>query len=83
MSNKEKAEKLIQIIGRVQKEGHAVPCPRCGRQMNEDKLIMNSLSRYAEVYICNQCGTEEALLDAFNKNPLPLEEWDVVKLMSN
>ena len=34
----------------------------------------NALSRHADVYICDACGTEEALLK-FMSNPLPMHEW--------
>lgn len=40
-------------------------CPRClTSELHPDK-VMNSLSRLDnETYICNDCGTEEAFLDA-------------------
>jgi len=38
----------------------------------------NALSRRADVYICNECGTEEALLDMAGKSSLPLNEWAMV-----
>ena len=34
----------------------------------------NALSRHADIYVCDACGTEEALLK-FMGNPLPLREW--------
>ena len=34
----------------------------------------NALSRHAGIYICDTCGTEEALLK-FMHNPLPMHEW--------
>ena len=34
----------------------------------------NALSRHAIIYICDACGTEEALLKFMN-NPLPIREW--------
>lgn len=48
-------------------------CLRCGRPLNKH-LAANSLSRYADVYICSSCGTQEALLD-FVGTPLPLPDW--------
>ena len=56
---------------------HENLCPRCGSKMRPDK-VLNSLSRYAGVYICNDCGMDEAMLD-MAKAPLPFEEWDVFK----
>ena len=53
-------------------------CPRCGETMNPD-LYQNALSRREDVYICDKCGTEEALEDyAFQRDPektKPLSEW--------
>lgn len=34
----------------------------------------NALSRHAYIYICDECGTEEALLK-FMHNPMPMYEW--------
>ena len=40
--------------------------------------LINALSRYADVHICEACGMDEALRDA-NRCPLPLTEWAAVK----
>lgn len=48
-------------------------CLRCGSPLNR-RLIVNSLSRYADIYICESCGADEAMRDAFGE-PLPLMEW--------
>ena len=39
-------------------------CPRCHKETLEDIQAQNSLSRRGNVYICNPCGDEEALIDA-------------------
>ena len=50
-------------------------CPRCGRQM-PDPVTRGALSRHADgVYICEMCGTDEALRD----NTLPLSSWKPVR----
>lgn len=54
------------------------PCPRCGKYTMDHPAVKNALSRRVHVYICNQCGTEEALLDAMGSDPLPLDEWALV-----
>ena len=60
-----------------QDKNERMPCPRCGRDdMNED-VHRNALSRHADIYICDQCGTSEAMLD-FMTNPLPLTQWDCI-----
>ena len=52
-------------------------CLRCGQPLDR-RLIINALSRYADVHICEACGMDEALRDA-NRCPLPLTEWAAVK----
>jgi hypothetical protein len=37
-------------------------------------LHTNALSRHADIYVCDGCGTEEAML-AFMNNPLPMRCW--------
>lgn len=54
-------------------------CPRCGlHPLNRVAPVMNSLSRVAPVYICNQCGTHEAMLDYYgprDPDADPLDSW--------
>ena len=38
-------------------------CLRCGQPL-APVLAQNALSRHADVYICDACGTDEALCDA-------------------
>ena len=52
-------------------------CLRCGAPLAAH-LMVNALSRYADVQICEACGMDEALRDAAHA-PLPLTEWDAVK----
>ena len=40
----------------------------------KENIHTNALSRHADVYICDACRTEEALLK-FMSNPLPVTEW--------
>ena len=39
-----------------------------------ENVYSNALSRHADIYICDACGTEEALLK-FMGNPLPMCAW--------
>ena len=59
------------------------PCPRCGQYTMKYPAVKNALSRRVDAYICSQCGTEEAMLDAARREPLPLDEWAVVKRYRN
>lgn len=52
-------------------------CPRCGQRALDPVEVRNSLSRHQKnTYICNVCGTDEAMRDAFGMT-LPYEEWYV------
>ena len=55
-------EKAIEKMLYDQQQGWPL-CPRCGERM-PDKLTHGALSRHAKgVYICEACGTDEALRD--------------------
>lgn len=73
MSN---AKALIERFAEKQAEGF-FPCPRCGRMAMDESPIRNALSRRVDVYVCNQCGTIEALEDAVG-SVTPLEVWAIV-----
>ena len=53
--------------------GEPPKCLRCGRAM-PSKISHCALSRYIDVQICPECGTEEAMLDWEGK-ALPLRKW--------
>ena len=48
-------------------------CPRCGLPLEE--FERHALSRYADVMVCDQCGTEEALEQAGFARKKPLTAW--------
>lgn len=54
-------------------------CPRCGQATMAENPLHNALSRHATVYICDACGTDEAIRD-WKQNVLPLENWAVANL---
>lgn len=41
--------------------------------------VENSLSWYADVWICSDCGVDEAMRHHAKEKQLPFKEWDVVK----
>ena len=70
-------DRMIKTLGDLKERQHAgehMPCPRCGRDTMKDSIHTNALSRHADIYICDECGTAEALLK-FMSNPLPIREW--------
>ena len=54
-------------------------CPRCGKMTVKDRLHTNATSRHASVFVCDICGTDEAIRDLL-RNPLPLREWAIAKM---
>ena len=76
MKTEAEAKALIESLKPLQKSEHRFPCPRCGHDRMDAKPIRNALSRYADVYICDACGMDEALRDMIGI-PLPLNEWSM------
>jgi len=71
----ERIERTLADLRARQAAGERMPCPRCGRDTLKPALPTNALSRHADgIYICDECGTSESLLDFMN-NPLPIELW--------
>ena len=64
---------LLDLKAR-QLAGERMPCPRCGRDAMNPALTHNALSRHADLYICDACGMDEALLD-MRRSPKPQSEW--------
>jgi len=72
------AKKALDKFAAGQRDGMRL-CPRCGQLSMKDKLHTNALSRHTSVYICDRCGTDEAIRE-FVGNDLPLMEWAIAKL---
>ena len=70
----EAAEKIMRF-SKVQRE-YNFPCPRCGLWAMDKDPIRNALSRRVNVYICNFCGTAEAMEDFFGDEK-KLSEWEI------
>ena len=51
-----------------------MPCPRCGADAMKHPMTTNALSRHEDIYICDSCGTAEALLDYMGQT-CPLHQW--------
>lgn len=72
------AKKKIESLKPLQIDGEHFPCPRCGHDRMKEKVVKNALSRHADVYICSECGTEEAVMDMVGE-VLPFTEWGMVR----
>lgn len=56
-------------------------CPRCKKMKLDDEQVMNSLSRRdRKTYICNDCGSEESMIDVKLQLPGKTEK-DFVKFL--
>lgn len=76
----DEARILIESLESVQETpvgAIPLPCPRCGGEMDPRK-VRNAMSRHARVFICSECGTDEAIRDMVGK-PLPLSEWSMAR----
>lgn len=72
------ARVLIAEFSKKQQGGHFA-CPRCGKMaMDSESVTHNALSRRATVYVCDACGTQEALEDMMDSRT-PLTEWAIAQ----
>jgi len=82
----EEARELIESLKAMQENpegGYVFPCPRCGHHRMEKASVRNALSRRADVYICSECGTDEAMRDMTGQDPMPLDQWAIVLGLDN
>ena len=69
---------LIAEFAKKQQGGHFA-CPRCGKMtMDAESVTRNALSRRVGCYICDTCGTVEALEDFAHKQD-SLSTWAIVR----
>lgn len=75
------AKKILEDLGKLQSKGQcgSLPCPRCGQHFMSDNPLNNALSRYATVYICDVCGMDEALTEAYGGERLALNRWAMIE----
>ena len=61
--NENDARALIERFAKKQRDRHFA-CPRCGKMtMDAECVTRNALSRRPEIYVCDACGTQEAIED--------------------
>lgn len=78
-THEEKSAKATIEGFAVKQQGGHFACPRCGKMaMDTESVTRNALSRRATVYICDACGTEEALEDMLG-NRMPLVAWAIAQ----
>ena len=70
-------DKMNTRLGDLKARQHAgehMRCPRCGADTMKAPIHTNALSRHMDIYICDACGMQEAILD-YTHAPLPIEAW--------
>ena len=70
----EKIQKRLLDLKAKQDADTPMRCPRCGAYTMKQPMHTNALSRHQPLYICDGCGTAEALLD-FMGQTYPLYQW--------
>ena len=77
--SEDEAKRFLERLCPLQETEQQLLCPRCGRNELYSGLyfFLNSLSRYAHVYICEKCWMDEALRE-IDGNPVPLTRWNAV-----
>jgi predicted RNA-binding Zn-ribbon protein involved in translation (DUF1610 family) len=60
------------------KGANPLPCPRCGYARMKPGMVRNSLSRHYDIYICPECGNDEAYRE-YSKSMLALSQWWAVR----
>ena len=80
--NNEDMKKLIETYKFLQTiPALNMPCPRCGKNKLEPDFTDNCLSRHEDIYICTECGRDEAGLD-FVGQAKPLDKWYAVRFLN-
>ncbi len=67
----------LNALGAEQKSGDLI-CPRCGCPEMNPVLHRNALSRRANIFICDECGMEEAIHD-WTGEPDKLADWYILR----
>ena len=71
---------LISEFAEKLQGGHFA-CPRCGKmEMDTESVARNALSRRVSAYVCDICGTEEAIEDMGAVSKLPLRKWAIAQM---
>ena len=80
--NENDARTLIERFAKKQQDGHFA-CPRCGEMtMDTESVTRNALSRRVPVYVCDTCGTQEAIEDMMASHT-PLTAWAIAAAPEN
>ena len=70
----ERSQRILDDLKARQRAGERMACPRCGMDVMKTPVHTNALSRAADIYICDACGSTEAML-AYMHQSSPLSGW--------
>lgn len=77
VASEEEIKVSLDYLGKMQHRGAF--CPRCGTRVDKEYgHQLQAVSRVADILICNDCGTAEAMGDFLGKQT-PLADWAIVK----
>lgn len=74
--DEQQAKAALERFAKVQTP--RITCPRCGKPTMKDPLHTNTLSRFADVYVCDMCRMTEALI-AHTGQPPKLRNWAIIE----
>lgn len=78
VSTEDEVKVSLDWLGKQQEKAeHGGHCPRCGAEM--ESFSRHAISRYADVTVCDQCGTFESLECAGMLRKKPLTAWVFAK----
>ena len=52
-----RSQRILDDLKARQQAGERMACPRCGMDVMKTPVHTNALSRAADVYICDACGS--------------------------
>lgn len=79
--DEDQMRELLKMTMELQEAGEKISCPRCGHDRMKEDLVHNALSRRESIYICSECGQNEAMLDMAEQDPLPLSKWSMSAIL--
>lgn len=73
---KTNVQSFVDAIASAQKRGDTSVCPRCGKKAPQcASPMIGARSRRADIFVCSECGLDEALEDYHGCDKIQLSEW--------
>jgi len=81
IATEDEAKNTLDWYGKHQPDEDA-RCPRCGEMMFGPKA-RHAISRWADITVCDSCGTAEALEKAGMMETTPMMKWAAIVIPQN